>query len=160
MPMVTSLPFFPPFFIANFCLFCQKGKSSVLTALPFCLFVFVSILFLLCWESLSFLWIWRQYIFSLYIRISHLDHHVPPPPPLCPRRWWYAWPIQSTWQQIISCRCRTARCRNATIAATSWRRVANAATSCCHCAPPPQLTSLPPPPLQGTSWACCPHRYH
>ena len=27
--------FFHHFFIANFCLFCQKGKSSVLTALPF-----------------------------------------------------------------------------------------------------------------------------
>jgi hypothetical protein len=27
MPMVTALPFFTFFLIANFCLFCQKGKS-------------------------------------------------------------------------------------------------------------------------------------
>ncbi len=33
MPMVTALPFFSTFFIANFCLFCQKGKSSVLNSL-------------------------------------------------------------------------------------------------------------------------------
>jgi hypothetical protein len=31
-PMVTGSPFFSPFFIANFCLFCQKGKSLVVTA--------------------------------------------------------------------------------------------------------------------------------
>ncbi len=137
MPMVTAFPFFSTFFlIANFCLFFQKGKSSVLTALPFCLFGFVSVLFLLCWESSSFLWIWHQYISSLHICISHLNHHVPPPPSLCPQRRRYAWPFWSTRQQIISCRCCTALCRNATIAANFWRRVANAATSCCHRAPP------------------------
>jgi len=31
-PMVTGSPFFPRFFfMANFCLFCRKGKSSVVT---------------------------------------------------------------------------------------------------------------------------------
>jgi hypothetical protein len=77
MPMVTALPFFPPFFIANFCLFCQKGKSSVLTALPFCLFVFVSVLFLLCWESLLF---FSSFLAPIHFlpQHPHLDHHVPP----------------------------------------------------------------------------------
>ena len=37
--MVTGLPFVSTFFfIANFCLFCRKGKSSVVTAQPFFLF--------------------------------------------------------------------------------------------------------------------------
>ena len=35
-PELTGPPFFHLFiFIANFCLFCQKGKFLVLTALPF-----------------------------------------------------------------------------------------------------------------------------
>jgi len=33
--MVTVSPFFHLFFIANFCLFCQNGKSPVVTAQPF-----------------------------------------------------------------------------------------------------------------------------
>ncbi len=41
---LTGLHLFFTFFIiiANFCLFCQKGKSSVLTALPFFLLFFVT----------------------------------------------------------------------------------------------------------------------
>jgi hypothetical protein len=40
MPMVTALPFFPPFFIANFCLFCQKVNSRCLQLYLFvCLFL-------------------------------------------------------------------------------------------------------------------------
>jgi hypothetical protein len=40
-PMVTGLPFFSPF-IANFCLFCRKGKSWVVTAQPFFLLFLVT----------------------------------------------------------------------------------------------------------------------
>ncbi len=95
--------FFSPFFISNFCLFCQKGKSSVLTALPF--FVcFCLRPFLLCWESLLFFSLDLAPIHFLP-RHPHLAHHVPPPPPLFPRRRRYAWPFRSMRQQIISCRC-------------------------------------------------------
>ena len=37
MPVLTAPPIFHLFFIANLCLFCRKGKSSVLTAQPFLL---------------------------------------------------------------------------------------------------------------------------
>ncbi len=55
-PIFTCSPFFSPFFlIADFCLFCRKGKSSVLTGQPFfcCPHVHHN---LLCWESLLILW--------------------------------------------------------------------------------------------------------
>jgi hypothetical protein len=69
--MVKALPFFHLFFIANFCLFCQKGKSSVLTALPFfCLFLSPSSFYYAGNPYSSLLWIWRQYISSLHICIS------------------------------------------------------------------------------------------
>jgi hypothetical protein len=63
--------FFHLFFIANFCLFCQKGKSLVLTALPFfCLFLSPSSFYYARNPYSSFLWIWRQYISSLRIHVS------------------------------------------------------------------------------------------
>jgi hypothetical protein len=105
----SSFTFFSTFFfIANFCLFCQKGKSSVLTALPFCLFVFVSVLFLLCWESLLFFSLDLAPIHFLPLH-PHLDHHVPPPPPLCPRRRQYAWPFRLMRQHAV-CHCHHFRC--------------------------------------------------
>ncbi len=81
--MVTALPFFPPFFIPNFCLFFQKGKSLVLTALPFfCFFLSPSSFFYAGNPYSSFLWIWRQFISSLHIRISPPcpSHPTPLPP--------------------------------------------------------------------------------
>ncbi len=66
--------FFHLFFIANFCLFSQKGKSSVLTALQLylfvCLFLSPSSFYYAGNPYASFLRIWRQYISSLHIRIS------------------------------------------------------------------------------------------
>ncbi len=96
--MVTALPFFSPFFIANFYLFFQKGKSCL--QLYLFLFVFVSVLFLLCWESLLLFSSDLAPIHFLPPHL-HLDPHVPPLPPLCPWRRRYAWPFQSTGQQII-----------------------------------------------------------
>jgi hypothetical protein len=56
----------------------------VLTASPFCLFVFVSVLFLLCWESLLFFSLDLVPIHFLPPHL-HLNHHVlPPPTPLPP----------------------------------------------------------------------------
>ncbi len=105
MSMVTALSFFPLFFLLPiFVYFAKKVNPRCLTALPFCLFGFVSILFLLCWESLLF--------FSSDLAPKHFlpphphpDHHVPPPPCLCPRRRRYAWPFRLTWQHAV-CHCR------------------------------------------------------
>jgi hypothetical protein len=74
-PKLTGLPFFSTFFyIANFCLFCRKGKSSVVTAQPF--FVAPTCHHnLLCWESLLMLWRGDN---------SSSAHHVSPPPPSAP----------------------------------------------------------------------------
>ena len=78
----------PPFFFANFCLFCKKGEFSVLTAQPF---------LLLCSCPSSFYYAGNPYLsmFGHGAKIiapsvsapsphSHLDHHVFPPPPLAP----------------------------------------------------------------------------
>jgi hypothetical protein len=146
--------FFPPFFIANFCLFFQKGKFLVLTALPFCLFVFVSILFLLCWESLSFLWIWRQYISSLHICISTTMSL--PPHPSAPGG--------------SSMPGHSGRRGNKLYRAGATQPVVEMPPSqqppgvelpmqqppVAIALPPPPLTLPPPPPPRGTSWACCP----
>ena len=84
-----STLFFRFFFIANFCLFCKKGNSSVLTAQPF---------LLLCSCLSSFYYTGNPCLLSIFeygakiISSSvstpsthpHLDHHVFAPPPSAP----------------------------------------------------------------------------
>ena len=92
------------------CLFSQKGKFLGLPHYLFILF-FVSILFLLCWESLLFSFLNFAPIHFLTPQHLHLNHHVPPPPPLCNQRWArHAWPfwLMQRWQ-ITSCQCRIAQ---------------------------------------------------
>jgi hypothetical protein len=85
--MVAASPFLSP----NFVSFAKKVNSQCLHLNLFVV-VFMSVLILLCWESI---------LISLYPPPhQHLDHHVSPPPPLClcPRRWGCAWPFRSTWR--------------------------------------------------------------
>ncbi len=72
MPIVTALPFFPPFFLSPiFVYFAKKVNPQCLQLYLFvCLFLSPSSFYYAGNPYSSFLRIWRQYISSLHIRIS------------------------------------------------------------------------------------------
>jgi hypothetical protein len=126
MPLVIAEPFS---FIANFPLFCQKGKSLVLTAKPF-YFISVCVFFILCWESilLSKLDMAPRY-FLLSTPHPKLNHHEPPsPPPLPPHQ---SPCIVHSLPLVVSSKPYLS---------------SQSCSSCCHCSCSNSASSPPPPP--------------